>query len=750
MKGKIVSHYKILEKLGGGGMGEVYKAEDLKLRRTVALKFLPAYFSRDSEAKKRFILEAQTASSLDHPNICTIYEIDETSDFPDQAAGKMFIAMAYYEGEILKNKIQPRLISQNDAVNIAIQVAKGLAKAHQQGIIHRDIKPANIIITRDNVVKILDFGLARLAGRSDITRPGITMGTLSYISPEQIQGKRSSHTTDIWSFGVMLYEMLTGELPFKGEIDQAVIYSILNEAPEPLKIKVPRQLQRILHRLLEKNQEDRYQNMDDVISDLKTVESQRDPGRMEKSGSSVAVLPFRNMSGDYKQEYLCEGIAEEIINALTLLKGLRVVSRTSSFAFKEKQMEIREIGRKLNVALILEGSVRKMNNQLRITAQLINVADGCHIWSARYDRTYNDIFAIQDEISLSVADKLKIELMESERTELTRRQTFNLKAFNMYLKGRYYSLRMTKEDISKAIGYFEKTIEIDPKYTQAYASLSLAWILLTSYWFVPSEQVSSHAREAAKKALELNPNLSEALACQGLIKILFEWDFEGSRKDFLKSREVQPDTSIAPAGLAFYYVVTGNTDEAIKILEHVLEVNPLAVNINNNIGVYLLRCKKYQEARDILHSLLDFVPDHPYSLWILGQTYILESQYEIGIKLIQKALDYSNQFAPILAALGWAYARIDKPAETRKILNKMKKKAKSEYINPYLFAKIYAALNEKDKAFQWLNKAVDEKDHAILQIITDESVDNLRSDRRFPKLLKKMGLYSYYIQIKNK
>jgi serine/threonine protein kinase len=349
MEGKIVSHYKILEKLGGGGMGEVYKAEDLKLKRTVALKFLPMYFSRDEEAKRRFIQEAQTASSLDHPNICTIYEIDETKDFPDKALGRLFIAMAYYEGETLKKKIRPRLMNQNNVIDIATQVAKGLAKAHQQGIIHRDIKPANVIVTNDGVVKIVDFGLARLASKSEITRPEITMGTLSYISPEQLQGKQIDHRTDIWSFGVILYEMLTGELPFKGEIDQAIIYSILNEAPEPFKFTFAEQLKRIIQKSLEKNSEDRYQNMEEVISELQVVEKETEPIQLEKAKPSIAVLSFRNISDDEEQEYLCDGMAEEIINALTRIQDLKVIARTSSFMFKKKDMDIREIGKQLNV-----------------------------------------------------------------------------------------------------------------------------------------------------------------------------------------------------------------------------------------------------------------------------------------------------------------------------------------------------------------------------------------------------------------
>jgi len=746
MKGKIVSHYKVLERLGGGGMGEVYKAEDIKLKRTAALKFLPMYFSRDEEAKKRFIQEAQTASSLDHPNICTIYEIDETKDFPVEAVGRLFIAMAYYEGETLKKKIRPKLMNQSIVIDIAIQLAKGLAKAHQQGIIHRDIKPANIMVTNDGTAKIVDFGLARLASKSEITRPEITMGTLSYISPEQIQGKKIDHRTDIWSFGVMLYEMLTGELPFKGEIDQAIIYSILNEAPEPFNITISEQLKRVIKKTLEKNPEDRYLNMEQIIGELQSVEKKADIIQGDKEKPSIAVLPFHNMSKDEEQEYFCEGMAEEIINALTTVKGLRVVARTSSFSFRGKDLDIREIGRKLNVEMILEGSVRKSDSRLRITAQLINVSDGYHIWSDKFDRALEDVFSVQDEISISIVDKLKIRLLGDESTELEKKYSPKIEAYNIYLKGRYFYTKMTKEDVLKGISYFEKAIKIDPNYAQAYANISMAYIHLSAYWFIATEEVNDKAKNAAEKALQLEPNFDEGLGCIGFIKLLFEWDFEGAKYEFQKAINLQPSCFVAQNGLAFLTVITGRLDEAIKKYKNLLTHNPLAVNISNNLSAFILRAGRYKEAREGLLSLLDLVPNHPYSLWILGQTYVLESEFDKGISLIKKALEYSNNFSPITAALGWVYARQGRIRQAKEVLNDLIKRSEYEYIRPFLFGKLYAGLGDKDKAFEWLEKAVDEKDHAILQILTDESVDNLRSDPRYIQLLKKMDLYKYYKQ----
>jgi len=653
--GRTISHYKIIEKLGGGGMGEVYKAEDIKLKRTVALKFLPIYVSRDEEAKLRFIQEAQTASSLDHSNICTIYEIDETKDLLSEAGGRLFIAMACYKGDTLKKKIQPRLLNQSDAVEIAIQVSKGLAKAHQQGIIHRDIKPANIIITEDGVAKIVDFGLARLAGKSEITRPEITMGTLSYISPEQIKGKRIDHRTDIWSFGVMLFEMVTGELPFKGEIDQAIIYSILNEAPEPFRVTISQQLQRIIHRTLEKDPEDRYQTIEEIISDLQATEKETGLVSSEKPKPSIAVLPFVNMSGDDSQEYFCDGMAEEIINALTHAQGLRVVAQTSSFSFKGKQVEIREIGRKLNVELILEGSIRKSDSQLRITAQLINVADGYHIWSDKYDRTLEDVFSIQDEISLSIVDKLKIKLLEKEKTKLTKRYTENLEAYNLFLMGRFFRNKNTFVDLNKAIEYYERSINIDSDYASAYAEMSVCYSLLAIYYYKPGKSVFPEASKAANRAVKIDPSVPEAHHAKGLVELFYNWNWESAKREFESAIGLNPDYGFAHSGYAAYFMVIGQLKNAITEEQKLLEQDPLAIMGNLHLGMWLMRSKHYEEAREHLTKILELIPNHIWAHWFIGQSYALESRFMESLKEFDTALKLSQNnstlYATVLAGL---------------------------------------------------------------------------------------------------
>ncbi|MCZ6776598.1 MAG: protein kinase, partial [Ignavibacteria bacterium] len=507
MVGRTISHYKILEKLGEGGMGTVYKAQDLKLDRSVALKFLPSYLSQAEEEKKRFVHEAKAASALDHPNICTIHEIDQTED------GQMFIAMACYEGKTVKEKIEHGPPPLDQAIDITIQVAQGLAKAHSQGIIHRDLKPANIMVTNDGMVKILDFGLAKLAGQTKLTKTGATLGTAAYMSPEQVKGVSADHRIDIWAFGVVLYEMVTGKQPFAGDYEQAVMYSIIHEEVEPmttLRNEVPPELEQLVQKAMNKDANERHENMDELLAELELVkhsfvaEDVRSSTRKEKPLPSIAVLPFVNMSAHSENEYFSDGLAEELINALTKIKGLQIVARTSAFSFRGKEIDIREIGRKLNVRTVLEGSVRKAGNRLRITVQLVKVADGYQLWSERYDKEMDDVFAIQDEISLAIVERLKVELLSEEKATLAKRYTENPEAYSLYLKGRYYWNKRTAEGFRKAIENFRTAIAEDPTYASAYAGLADSYALLgdVGVTAIPPKEAFSNAKTTVQKALE--------------------------------------------------------------------------------------------------------------------------------------------------------------------------------------------------------------------------------------------------------
>jgi serine/threonine protein kinase/Tfp pilus assembly protein PilF len=741
---KNISHYKILEKLGGGGMGEVYKARDIKLRRTVALKFLPAYFSRDEEAKQRFIHEAQNASSLDHPNICTIYEIDEIKDLKHNIPGRLFIAMAFYEGETLKNKIRRGSMSPDNAIDIAIQVARGLAKAHQKSIIHRDIKPENVMITCDGIAKIVDFGIARLAGRAELTGPGVTMGTLSYTSPEQIRGRKIDHRTDMWSFGVMLYEMLTGELPFRGEIDQAVIYSILNEAPESLRTTIPEQLVKVIYKTLEKNPPDRYSNMEEVIDALKGIENGKEYVHMKKPKTSIAVLPFKNMSDDASQEYFCDGISEEIINSLTAVQELRVIARTSSFSFKKKDLDIREIGRKLNVEMILEGSVRKTGNRLRITAQLINVSDGSHIWSEKFDRTLEDILIIQDEISLLLVQKLKIELMEDEKNKMREHGTDNLEAYNLYLLGKFYAIKNSKADIEKGIEYFKKAVEKDNNFLIVYFWLVSSYSALTGYYRSVDEKIITDAREVVESIMKIDPDSTPAHLALSSFHMNFTHNWEIAGTELLKVRQREPDNPSIHHQLSVYYFYLADFENAIH--EEILAQrnDPLQIECILRLGICYLRARKADEARKQFSMVIELAPDLYFGYWMLGQAHVLNSDFERGIELLNKALKLSNEDEWVLADLVRAYALGGNKKAADLVLESLKRRDEEEHLHPYTFVTPYCALDRLDEAFEWMEKSLKEHDPTFVHLFGAEGLDNLRRDPRFLELIKKYGFDKYY------
>jgi len=731
--GKTISHYKILEKLGEGGMGVVYKAEDTKLKRTVALKFLPPELTRDKEAKERFIQEAQAAAALDHPNICTVHEIDE-------AEGQTFIAMAYIKGESLKEKIASGPVKIEKALDITIQVAEGLKEAHEKGIIHRDIKPANVMLTEKGQAKITDFGLAKLEWGVDLTKTATIMGTVSYMSPEQAKGGKVDHRTDIWSLGALLYEMLTGKLPFKSRRDQAIVYSILNEDPEPItniRKDIPKKLERIVLESLEKDPRNRYGDMGALLAELKSV------GLKPKSPSfpdkpTIAVLPFVNMSADPENEYFSDGLTEEIINALTKIKDLHVVARTSSFAFKGEKIDIREIGQKLNVETLLEGSVRKAGNRVRITAQLVKVKDGYHLWSERFDRNMEDVFAIQDEITAKIMDKLMAALDVRERP-LEEHRPANLEAYDLYLKGRYY---YNKFSIDKAISYYRQAVEKDSDYALAYAAVAEAYYLLsTGFDILPSKDAMPKAREAAQKALELDPTLVEAYVSLALIALSYDWDHRASKEYFQKALELNPNSASAHQWVEFYWTyMEANFDKSTAHLERAQELDPLNLYIKVRLGFMSIFLRDWDRAADQFKEIIDFEPN--YSLGHLGlmTVYGWKGMYEEAYASAEKMLESGPSTVAYVGNWGYLYAREGKKDKAREFLAELEERSKKGYVSSFWVAVVYLGLDEIDKTFEWLEKAYEERDSNLVYVTVPPPFDAIRSDPRYKKLLKKMGL----------
>ncbi|MCJ7457677.1 MAG: protein kinase, partial [candidate division Zixibacteria bacterium] len=742
MIGKTISHYKILEKLGEGGMGVVYKAQDTKLDRIVALKFLPKHLLCDQEAKTRFEHEAKAASSLNHPNITTIHEIDEFE-------GECFIAMEYVEGNSLKELIEEKTFTIEKVLNIAIQVAEGLNAAHKKGIVHRDIKSDNIMLTAEGLVKIMDFGLAKLRGVSRVTKEGTTLGTLSYMSPEQIHGIEVDQRSDIFSFGVVLYEMITSQLPFKGEHEAAIIYSILNETPEPLaryKANVPEGLQMAVNKALEKNREMRYQHVDDLSADLRRVKTEVEAEltktleTSKKLMPSIAVLPFTNLSADKEQEYFCDGMAEEIINALTQVEGLRVVARTSAFSFKGKDIDIREIGRKLSVETLLEGSVRKAGNRLRITAQLVNVADGYHLWSERYDREMEDVFAIQEEISLSIVNKLKVNLLKEEKAKLEKRYTDDPEAYNLYLKGRYFWFRRYEGGLQKAVECFQQAIDKDPLYALAYAGIADCYNQFGLWAFLPPKEAYPKAKVACAKALEIDDTLAEAYASLGWTKMFYDWDWAEAEKAYKRAIELNPNYAVAHYYYGLYLAITGHVVEAIAEMEKSVELDPLCLVHNAVLGFVLYLGRRYDEAIEQLHKTLEMDPNFAVTCLFLGLSYMGKERWEEAIASLKKFASLWQGIPFPIGFLGLAYGMSGRDNEALSLLDQLNEISQQRYVSSLYKALIYAGLGKKDQVFEYLDKAYNERESWMVSLKAAPYMDTLRSDPRSKALLGKMGL----------
>jgi serine/threonine protein kinase len=748
-------------------MGVVYKAKDTNLDRTVALKFLPQHLLADKEVEQRFISEAKAASSFDHPNICTIHDIGKTDD--DQ----LFIAMTCYEGETLKKKLDKGPINVEVAMDIAVQVAEGLKKAHQKGIIHRDIKPANIFITNDGVVKILDFGLAKVSTQTHLTTMGSTMGTVAYMSPEQTRGDEVDHRIDIWSLGVVFYEMLTGELPFKGDYEQAIIYSILNDEPESISTSRLDEyiiLEKIIYKALSKNREERFKNAQELLKELQTENEEkftvtkklRSKAKSDKNWiigiagiviisvitiyavfmfntsnsnsvtieKSIAVLAFKDMSPDHDQEYFADGISDELLNLLAKIPELRVISRTSSFSYKGKNVTLEKIGEELDVTHILEGSVRKSGNTLRITTQLIKVADGSHLWSETYDRDMEDVFKIQDDIANAVIIQLKISLLG----DIAKSTEVNPDAYALYLQANHLYQQFTKEGNEKAEDIVKQSIAIDSTYAPSWNLLS-GINLRDAFNFntKPQKDAFEYAKTAVQKSLNLDNNYAPAYAQLSQININL-WDFDAARDNINKAMMLDDRNSVVIDAAIQNAIQSGRLEEALKLENGGIKLDPNNYVLYLSLGFTYYFLNHFDEAYDAFKKNYFYAPN----------TEIIHTNLSLALTRQGKSIEALNEAEKEPDEFWNLYAR------TKALFSLGRKKEADsllvQLINKYSefgasnIAEIYAFRGEINNAFKWLNIAFELPERTLLYNINFPSFRILYNDPRWNVLLAKMKL----------
>jgi len=727
--------YEIIEELGTGGMGRVYRAEDTKVKEQIALKLIRPEIAADGKTIDRFRNELKTARRIRHKNVTGMYDYGEDR-------GTHYIAMEYVPGEDLKSLIR-RVGELPVAKSLAVagQICDGLSEAHALGIVHRDLKPSNIMIDKEGNARIMDFGIARSIEAKAVTDTDLIIGTPEYMSPEQAECRDVDRRSDIYSLGIILYEMLTGRLPFEAESAVGFLLKHKTEKPkDPVELNalIPESLGRIVMRCLEKDREKRWPDALELLAALRAGEGPK----TEKLGpagekTSIAVLPFKNMSADPEQDYFCEGLAEELINVLTQVGGLRVVARTSAFSFHGKDTDIREIGRKLNVENVLEGSVRKAGQKLRITAQLINVADGYHLWSERFDREMTDVFAIQDEIAQAVAARMKTDFEGGPTAGLAKRYTDNIEAYHLYLKGIYWRRMLTVDRVSKSIEYFNRAIEKDPGYALAYAGLAYVYQILFFYSPSPSKNLYPRALEAARKALELDDNLAEAHEAMGVIKCYWEWDWEGARSELRKALELNPNYIWARFHLANLHLYNGRFDEALAELKSIHDRDPLNPAFVRAMAECHLQADRLEAAESFAKETLEIDPFLPPTWIILGHIYLRRSLFGEALEAMKKDT-VKGSFQEL--NMGIVHARMGRTEEARKILSTWLERSRTEYVSGYYLAALCFALGRKATGFDCLERAYDEHDGWLIGLKIDFLMDDARDDPRYRALLEKINM----------
>jgi serine/threonine protein kinase/Tfp pilus assembly protein PilF len=730
-------HYNIIDRIGQGGMGVVYKAEDTKLKRIVALKFLTEYSTLNSEERQRFENEAQSAASLNHPNIATIYTIEELDD-------NVFIVMEYIEGVELKERIKSALISIEEAINIALQIAEGIEAAHQNGIVHRDIKSQNIMITKERKVKIMDFGLARMGKGMEITKIGTMVGTVANMSPEQARGLKVDNRTDIWSFGVVLYEMLTGKLPFMGDYDQAVIYSLMHEKHTPaseLRTDIPMTLNQVIDRCLQKEPRERFEQAGLLIEELQLLKQGiRIKNQPQQNIKSIAVFPFLDINPDQNNKYFSDGLTEEIIAKLSKLNNMKIISSTSAMNYNRTGKTMKEIASDLDIKYVIEGSIRKIGDKLRITTKVIDLYQDTYLWANSFNGTTDQIFDFQEEVATKIAKALKITLTPAEKLDLKRRTTKDTEAYQYYLKGRFFWNKRSIDGFKTAIKYFEKAIELDNNFALAWSGLADAYNLMVAHGAISKKEIYPKALSAVKKALELDNRLSEAHTSLASLLLMHEWDWQNSLKEFKLGIKFNPNYATAHHWYSEWLSFNGKFKEALAEISEAIKLDPLSAITIRDKGMIYYYSRDYDSAIEYAMKALELDSQFSPSFRLLSLAYLEKGMYLEAIENNEKWTKLRGESVETIVGLGLCYARSGRKEEALQIVKNVSQNDALSGNAERGIALIYAALEETDLTIKWLEKTFQSKGETICLMKIDPKFDSVRNDPRFIQLLKEIGL----------
>ena len=791
-----VSHYRIVEKVGAGGMGVVYRAHDDRLSRDVALKFLPDELNHDENARALLIREARTASALNHPNICTIYDVGEE-------AGKSYIVMEFVSGRSLAEQIPEDGLPVETVIRYGEQIADALAHAHERGVIHRDLKTPNVIVMPGGRVKVLDFGLAKhmtpgeitlkTQSISTLTSEGAIVGTMHYMAPELFRGEPADARSDVWALGVVLYEMANGKRPFRGRTSYELSSMILHDSPPPLRDNVPLGLRSVIEHCLAKEPAQRYQHASEIRAALEALRTNSavipasaiqasailappaapdsrfgravlavsavaalllittlvwklvevkwrgSPAVGAASIQSLAVLPLENLTGDPKQDYFADGMCDALITELSQVKKLRVISRTSVMQYKDKHESPAQIAQELGVDALVEGSVLRSDDRVRISAELVQPQTGQNLWARSYERTVTDILALQSDVARDIVTQIQIQLTQPEQERLAKTRTVVPAAYDAYLQGNYYVAKRTGESVTQSVSDYRQAIQLDPTYAPSYAGLAGALTLAADYKDVPSSQVLPEAEAAAVKALQLDDNLASAHAVLGQIRA-YRLEWPGVLDEFKRAIELNPGDANSHHWYGLALASAGRSDEAISEMKLAQELDPRSLIINANLSWVYYLAGKYDEAVAQAQKTVAMDPSFAVAHGCLGQAYLARREYANALRELQQALALSGNETSFKAELGNAYAVAGKKPEALVILHELLQMSSQQYVSPYSIALVYAGLDQKDEAFRWLDKAYDERSVRLINIAVHPRFASLHSDPRFAALLQRIGL----------